>query len=157
MTFIYSTERRNFEKNWAQTEALYRKHGMSEEAIREMREYDWSEFKARRIEALHTQELEVQLYEDNDIMESPLMMKFFDQLTTPYDACGNHSRYWWLEELSDLRLVAVIPKFTEEEKELLTLIVVEEYTQQECAVILHKSKSAISRKWLSVLAKIAEK
>ena len=27
MTFNYAAERKKFEKNWAETEALYRKHG----------------------------------------------------------------------------------------------------------------------------------
>ena len=76
MTFNYSAERKKFEKNWAKTEALYRKHGMSENAIREMREYDWDMFKAARIEAIHTQDVGFQPDEDDEVgmMESPLLM-----------------------------------------------------------------------------------
>ena len=103
MEFNYTTERRKFERNWAKTEALYRKHGMSEAAIREMREYDWDLFKAARIEAMHTQEMGFHPDDDDDnsMMDSPLLKKFFEQFTTQYDTYGTHSRYWWLEELGD--------------------------------------------------------
>lgn len=159
MTFNYGAERKKFEKNWAKTEALYRKHGMSERAIQGMREYDWDLFKAARIEALHTQEMGFQPDNDDDItmMDSPLLMKFFESFTTQYDTHGSHSRYWWLEELSDPRLVAAILRLTDDDKELLTLIVVEGYTQEECAVKLHNSQRGISYRMQAVLGKFTKK
>ena len=158
MTFIYSTERRIFENNWAQTEAFYRKHGMAEEAIQEMREYDWDQFKAARVEAIHTQEMGFQPDEDDDtMMESPLLIKFPEQFTSKYDTYGPHSRYWWLEELSDPRIVAVLPHLTDDDKELLTLIYVDGYTQQECAVKMHKKQYTISRRLARVIGVFTEK
>ena len=159
MTFIYGAERRKFEMNWAETEALYRKHGMSESAIQEMREYDWDLFKAARIEAIHTQEISFQPDNDDDMtmMDSPLLMKFFERFTNQYDAHGSHSRYWWLEELSDPRLVTAILRLTDDDKELLTLIVVEGYTQEECAVKLHISQRGISYRMQAVFGKFTEK
>lgn len=153
MEFNYTTERKKFEKNWAKTEALYRKHGMAKEAIQEMHEYDWDLFKAARIEALHTQEMDFQADDDDDtaMMDSPLLKKFFDRLTTQYDTYGTHSRYWWLEEIESPKLVPGISKLTDEDKELLTLMIVEGYTQEECAVKLHSSQSAISRKFTRII------
>ena len=100
MTFIYSTEKKIFERDWEKTEALYRKHGMTEVAIQAMREYDWDQFKAARVEAIHTQEMGFQPDEDDIMMESPLLVKFFEQFTNRYDTHVTHSRYWWLEEIS---------------------------------------------------------
>ena len=159
MTFNYGAERKKFEKNWAKTEAHYRKHGMSENAIREMREYDWDMFKAARIEAIHTQDVGFQPDADEDeaMLESPLLMKFFDQFTSQYDTHGSHSRHWWLEELSDPRFVAALPRLTEDDKELLTLIVVEGCTQEECAVKLHISQRGISYRMQAVFGKFTEK
>ena len=153
MEFNYSTEKRKFERNWAKTEALYRKHGMSEAAIQKMREFDWDLFKADRIEAMHTQEMGFQPDDDDDksMMDSPLLKKFFEQFTTQYDTYGTHSRYWWLEELSDPALIAGVAKLTDDDKELLTLIVVEGYSQEECAVIMHSSQSAISRRLMRII------
>lgn len=159
MEFNYNTERRKFEKNWAKTEALYRKHGMSEAAIQEMREYDWDLFKAARIEAMHTQEMGFHPDDDDDksMMDSPLLKKFFEQFTTQYDTYGTHSRYWWLEELSDPRLVAGITKLTDEDKELLTLIIVEGYSQEECAVKLHITQRGIGYRIQYIFGKFTEK
>lgn len=159
MTFNYGAERKKFEKTWAITEALYRKHGMSESAIQEMREYDWDLFKAARIEAIHTQEMGFQPDSDDDMtmMDSPLLMKFFDQFTSQYDTHGSHDRYWWLEELSDPRFIAVIPRLTNDEKELLTLIVVEGYTQGECAVKLHITQAGVFYRIQSIFGKFTEK
>ena len=153
MTFNYGAERKKFEKAWAITEALYRKHGMSESAIQEMREYDWDLFKAARIEAIRTQEMGFQADSDDDMamMDSPLLMKFFERFTTQYDTLGSHSRYWWFEELSDIRLVSDIAKLTDEDKEFLTLLIVEGYSQTECAVKLHSSQSAISRRLIRLI------
>lgn len=153
MTFNYGAERRKFEKNWAETEALYRKHGMSEIAIQEMREYDWDLFKAARIEAIHTQDMGFQMDDDDDtnMLESPLLMKFFEQFTSQYDTHGEHTRYWWLEEVSDIRLVASVAKLTDGDKELLTLLMVEGYSQTECAVKMHSSQSAISRRLTRII------
>lgn len=159
MKFNYAAERNKFEKNWAKTEALYRKHGMPEEAIQEMRAYDWGLFKAARIEALHTQELGTQADDADDTggMDSPLLEKFFDRLTTRYDTYGTHSRYWWLEEIVSPKLMSGIAKLTDEDKELLTLIIVEGYTQEECAVKMHSSQSAISRKYARILDAFTKK
>ena len=153
MEFNYTTERRKFERNWAKTEALYRKHGMTEQAIQEMHEYDWDLFKAARIEAMHTQEIGFQLDDEDDksMMDSPLLKKFFEQFTTQYDTYGTHSRYWWLEELSDPRLVAGISKLSIDDKEFLTLLIVEGYSQTECAVKMHSSQSAISRRLIRII------
>ena len=159
MAFNYGTERRKFEKNWAETEALYRKHGMSERAIQEMREYDWDLFKAARIEAIHTQNMGFQMDDDDDtnLLESPLLMKFFDRFTNQYDTHGSHYRYWWLEELSDPRFATVLPRLTVDDKELLTLIFVEGYTQRECVVKMHSSKGAISRRLTQIIDIFTEK
>lgn len=159
MEFNYNAERRKFEKSWAKTEVLYRKHGMSEAAIQEMREYDWDLFKAARIEAMHTQEMGFHPDDDDDksMMDSPLLKKFFEQFTTQYDTYGTHSRYWWLEELSDPRLVAGITKLTDDDKELLTMIIIEGYSQEECAVKLHITQRGIGYRIQSIFGKFTEK
>ena len=76
-------------------------------------------------------------------------MKFFERFTTQYDTHGSHSRYWWLEELSDVRLITGAAKLKDEDKELLTLYFVEQYTTREIAThygISHVSISARIRK-----------
>lgn len=146
MTFIYSTEKRIFEREWEKTEALCREHGMSEEAIQALREYDLERFNAARNEALHTQEMGFQIDEDEDaMMESPLLIKFPDRFSSQYDTHGNHSRYWWLEELGDPRLAAGVLKMSEDDKELLTLYFIEQYSTREIATCCGISHVAVYR------------
>ena len=58
--------------------------------IQEMHEYDWDLFKAARIEAMHTQDMGFHPEDDDDesMMDSPLLKKFFEQFTTQYDIGG---------------------------------------------------------------------
>lgn len=154
MTFNYGNEKRKFEKEWAKTEAFYREQGMSESAIQQMLEYDWGLFKATRTEALHTQDVDFQPEDDEEALESPMLIKFFDGFTNRYDTHGTHDRYWWLEELSDPRLVSALHLLTEEDKELLTLLFVDGYTQKECAVKLHITQGTISYRIKCIFGKI---
>ncbi len=153
MNFNYASERNKFDAAWEKTASFYAEQGMSQEAIDAMHDFDWDAFKAERIWALHTQEMGFQADDDDDtaMMDSPLLKKFFDRLTTQYDTYGTHSRYWWLEEIESPKLVPGISKLTDEDKELLTLMIVEGYTQEECAVKLHSSQSAISRKFTRII------
>lgn len=48
MGFNYAREKRKFDEKWKKLEEWYRKFGMSEDAIREMYEYDWREFNSNR-------------------------------------------------------------------------------------------------------------
>ena len=41
MGFNYSREKRKLDEKWKKLDVWYRESGMSEDAIREMREYDW--------------------------------------------------------------------------------------------------------------------
>ena len=155
MTFNYYTEKKKFDRDWAVTEAFYREQGMSEEAIRAMYEYDWNLFKANRVDAIHTQEIAVESdsEDEEDVMESPLLMKFFEQFISQYDTNGSHSRYWWIEELTDSRLLMGLPLLTEEDKELLTLLFVDGYTQQESAVKMHITQGTMSYRIRRILTK----
>ena len=132
---------------------------MSENAIQEMHEYDWDLFKAARIEAMHTQDMGFHPEDDDDesMMDSPLLKKFFEQFTTQYDTYSSHPRYWWLEELNDARLAAAVPHLTDDDKELLTLILIEGYSQEECSVKLHITQRAVSYRIKAIFGKFAKK
>ena len=48
MGFNYALEKRKFDEKWKKLDVWYRESGMSEDAIREMYEYDWREFNSNR-------------------------------------------------------------------------------------------------------------
>lgn len=113
-----------------------------------MREFDWEIFKSERNEAIHTQEFAIPESTDveMDDCESPLYEKFLEQLSSEYDTYGSHSRYWWLDELTTPCLTIGVPALTLEDKELLTLYIVDGLTIREIARYLNLQKSTISEK-----------
>ena len=121
---------------------------MEPEAIKAMYEFDWEIFKSERNEALHTQEFAIpeSANEEMDDCESPLYDKFLEQLSSEYDTFGSHSRYWWLEELTTPCLTIGVPALTVEDKELLTLYIVDGLTIREIARYLNLQKSTISER-----------
>ena len=148
MTFNYGAEKRKFEKVWAKLAKTYAEAGMEPEAIKAMYEFDWEIFKSERNEALHTQEFAIpeSANEEMDDCESPLYDKFLEQLSSEYDTYGSHSRYWWLEELTTPCLTIGVPALTVEDKELLTLYIVDGLTIREIARYLNLQKSTISER-----------
>ena len=154
MTFNYGAEKRKFEKVWAKLAKTYAEAGMEPEAIKAMYEFDWKIFKSERNEALHTQEFAIpeSSDEETDDCESPLYDKFMEQLSSEYDTYGSHSRYWWLDELTTPCLTIGIPALTMEDKELLTLYIMDELTVREIAEIQEKTKSSVERHLQRVFA-----
>lgn len=148
MTFNYAVEKRKFEKVWEKLAKSYAEAGMEPEAIKAMREFDWEIFKSERNEALHTQEFAIPESTDveMDDCESPLYEKFLEQLSSEYDTYGSHSRCWWLDELTTPCLTIGVPALTLEDKELLTLYIVDGLTIREIARYLNLQKSTISEK-----------
>ena len=154
MTFNYGAEKRKFEKAWSKLAKSYAEAGMEPEAIKAMYEFDWEIFKSERNEALHTQEFAIpeSSDEETDDCESPLYDKFMEQLSSEYDTYGSHSRYWWLDELTTPCLTIGIPALTMEDKELLTLYIMDELTVREIAEIQEKTKSSVERHLQRVFA-----
>ena len=148
MTFNYTAEKKKFDKAWEKLAVTYAEAGMSPEAIQEMHDYDWNRFKEARVEALHTQEVPqpLEMYDGTFVAESPLMEKYLRNFSSDYDTYGSHSRYWWLEELENPCLTIGIPFLAPEEKELLTLVIVEQCTTREVARRLNLSQRAAARK-----------
>ena len=154
MAFNYAVEKKKFEKVWGKLEKTYAEAGMEPEAIKAMYEFDWEIFKGERNEALHTQEFAIpeSSDEETDDCESPLYDKFMEQLSSEYDTYGSHSRYWWLDELTTPCLTIGIPALTMEDKELLTLYIMDELTVREIAEIQEKTKSSVERHLQRVFA-----
>ena len=75
-----------------------------------------------------------------------------EQLSSEYDTYGSHSRYWWLDELTTPCLTIGIPALTMEDKELLTLYIMDELTVREIAEIQEKTKSSVERHLQRVFA-----
>ena len=132
-------ERRIFEKRQAVLAEQYRAVGMTEEQIQQMYEFDLAVYRSERIFYTHTQALEINFADDEDIGE---VANFLLEHQT--ECFRNYSnRYWWVDELE--RLYSVVKTMSDAEKELITLYVFDGYTQKEISKIRQCDQATISR------------
>ena len=144
-------ERKKFEAKQKKLAEEYRKAGMTEEQIKAMYEYDFEQFKSDRTYRMHTQALQVEEFDELDADESDnALIKHFENELTTSSEDGEHSRYWWIEELDNAELAKKIKSLTKEQIELLTLVVVDGYDQTEIAKILNVNQSTISRRFEAI-------
>ena len=140
-------ERKKFEIAQRKQATKYRKLGMTEAQISEMRKFDLEQFKSDRRFYSHTVALEPNEFDPSEDAEdkSPLLKLFPDALTTTIDDSEAHSRFWWIEELDDAELAKRVKVLSEDEKELLTLFIFDGYRQTELAAVFNVSQPYINK------------
>ena len=141
-------ERKKFEIAQRKQATKYRKLGMTEEQISEMRKFDLEQFKSDRRFYSHTVALEPNEFDPSEDAEdkSPLLNLFSDVLTTSIDGPEAHSRFWWIEELNDPELSARVKLLPQSELEVLTMYVFEAFNQAELAEVFQISQQNISKR-----------
>ena len=136
MSYSYAREKRKFDAEWKRKALWYRKEGMSEEDIEAMHCFDLAQFNRDRAYESRRRPLET--------------------------ACGScyiqqpSERYSWIDEVSNPQLVKQLHELTDQELELLTLVVVEGKTHKEAADILSCSRQLITKQ-LAQIRKIFKK
>ena len=130
MGFNYAQEKRKFDEKWEKLEDWYRKSGMSEDAIREMREYDWSEFNSNR---------KFYGYGDDDINVESITEEDEDAFNKAF----SEER---IELLETPNLVRRVRKLPADYIEIIDLMVRENLTQKEIAGRMHCSQQNIAKK-----------
>ena len=130
MGFNYAREKRKFNKEWNEKERWYRKSGMSEDAIREMYEYDWREFNSTRKFYRHGDDnvnVESIVEEDGDSVDKTFSEEWIELLETP-------------------NLVRKVRKLPADYIEIIDLMVRENLTQKEIAGRMNCSQQNIAKK-----------
>jgi len=143
--FNYAKERRKFEDEWVKLRKQYREAGFSEEGIAAMRDYDEEVFRQQRRYYTHTQELPLEIDEDNDEAGTSLFEKF-ESLRATFDESDFDSRFAWVDTVDDPDLVARLKLLKESDLELLTLYAIDGYSQPEIARLLGGTQQNISLK-----------
>lgn len=157
MSFNYGREKFIFDREWIKFREQYTQAGMTEEAIQELYDFDWSWFRMRRnyenrVQALPEDRIDAQRAETR----SNLFRKFAS-LSTNFDEMEFLGRFAWLDTISDDILSKKLKKLSEDELELLTLLVIEGYTQREIAKQMHCSQNAISKRLIKIKKILKEK
>ena len=130
MGFNYAREKREFDEEWKEKERWYRESGMSEDAIREMYEYDWSEFNSTR---------KFYRYGDDDVDVESIAEE-------DGDVIGKAFSKEWIELLDTSDLVRKVRKLPADYIEIIDLMVRENLTQEEVTGRMHCSQQNIAKK-----------
>lgn len=144
MSWNNGYERKKFEQAQKAQAKEYRKCGMNEEQIQAMYLQDLQEYRNNRIYAIHIQSIE-ELESDGEESRNALHKKFLLSMTCTMDMseCG---RYGWIDAMEKTALNGAISKLTPDQKELLTLLYRDGYTQTEVAALLHSNLLAINKR-----------
>ena len=129
MSYNYAREKRRFDAEWKRKERWYRKEGMSEDDIEEMRRFDLEQFNRNRAYESRRRPLETACGSCYTLMPE-----------------RNSGRGGWIEELSDPRLSAKLRELPEADLELLTLLCVDGCSQTQAAHVLGFTQQAVSKR-----------
>lgn len=130
MGFNYAREKRKFNREWNEKERWYLESGMSEDAIREMYEYDWREFNStRKFYRRGENNIDVESIAEEDV-----------------DAIDKALPEEWMELLDTPDLVRKVRKLSADYIEIIDLMVRENLTQEEVAGRMHCSQQNIAKK-----------
>ena len=146
MGFNYGLEKKNFDRQWAIMRKQYEDAGMSIEVIQAMYEYDWSVFNAARSYQNHTQEIAAPSFEQGEGAYSPLMNKYQEAISITEHYRETKSRFTWIGEIEDERLLSALENLSDADLELITLYAYEEYDTVEISKVFGTTKQNISKK-----------
>ena len=146
MGFNYGLEKKNFDSQWAMTRKQYEDAGMSSEAIQAMYDYDWSVFNANRSYQNHTQEMAAPSFEQSEESYSPLMDKYREAVSVTDHYRETKSRFTWIGEIEDERLLSALENLKDEDLEIITMYAYEGYDITEISKVYGVSRPTISIK-----------
>lgn len=129
MAYNYAREKGRFDAEWKRKASWYRKEGMSEDDIEEMRRFDLEQFNRDRAYESRRRPLETACGSCYTLMPE-----------------RNSGRGGWIEELSDPRLSAKLRELPEADLELLTLLCVDGCSQTQAAHVLGFTQQAVSKR-----------
>ena len=146
MGFNYAKEKLRFDAEWLKLIGEYRAAGFDETGIQAMRDYDWEQFRKRRTYENRTQDLPSESFEDTDDDSCSTLFKKFSSLSVEFDESAFIGRYDWIGAIDNPILAGKLAVLSDADKELLTLLAFDGYTQEEIAVIQGCSQQAVSKK-----------
>lgn len=146
MSFNNGNERRKLNAKWEHLRVQYREAGMSEDAIQAMYEFDLGVLNAARSYQNHMQEIAAPSFEQGEEAYSPLMNKYKEAISITEHYRETKSRFTWIGEIEDERLLSALENLSDADLELITLYAYEEYDTVEISKVFGTTKQNISKK-----------
>jgi len=147
MGFYYASEKKRFNIEWLKLAAQYKEAGFDAAGIQAMRDFDWELFCQRRTYENSVQAFPSEAIDDNSAENRSTLFQKFSSLTVSFDETSLTGRYDWIEAVADPILAGKLTKLSDEDKELLTLLAFDGYTQSEIAEIQRCSQQAVSKRF----------
>ncbi len=120
---------------WEHFRVQYREAGMSEDAIQSMYEFDLSVLNSERAYAANTVQSVIAIM--TMTQEKQLMLKQYGAAITVTDTYHEtKSRFGWIGEIENERLLSALESLSELDLKILTLYVYAGYTESEIASAL---------------------
>ena len=146
MAFNKGYELKKFEAHWEKLRIEYAAAGMAEDAIQKMYDYDRQQFNSERTFVERTQEFTAPAYEGSEEEASPLMLRYQEVTTTTDTYHETKSKFAWIGEIENERLLSALENLSEDDLKLLTFYAYEGYTVTEISKVLGVSQPTISIK-----------
>ena len=149
-SFNYRAEKSRFDILWNRLAVEYREAGMSPEAIEEMRQFDWDEFKRRRNCCLHeTLFSELESVEESDdpdpaVPNSRIIKQMV--VSDTYADTPKSNQYQWLKEITSPTLLNQLLLLSDSDLALINAYMFEGLSQKEISEMLGVNQSVVSRK-----------
>lgn len=146
MSWNNALETRKFLAEQRVLREKYRASGMSDTQIQAMYDYDYLQFCSERRFRQHIQPTRAS--EPGELTDELERMIAFRTTAGPdgLESASGHSRYWWVEELENERLLCVIRQLSRDDLELLTLYLIQGFSQADIGAMFGTSKANISKK-----------
>ena len=149
MSFNNGNERRKLNAKWEQLRVQYREAGMSEEAIQAMYEFDLGVLNSER--AYDASTVAVCDGEDDVDARKAADLKQYEAAITVTDTYREtKSRFAWIGEIENERLLAALENLSEDDLKLLTLYVYEGYNESEISKVFNVSQPAINKRIMKI-------
>ena len=146
MSFNKGYELKKFEAHWEKLRIEYAAAGMTEDAIQKMYDYDRQQFNSERTFIERTQEFTAPAYESSEEEASPLMLRYQEAITTTDTYHETKSKFAWIGEIENERLLAALESLSELDLKILTLYVYAGYTESEIASALESKRITIHKR-----------
>ena len=149
MSFNNGNERRKLNTKWEHLRVQYREAGMSKEAIQAMYEFDLDVLNSERAYDANTVAV-CDGDDDKDARKAADLKQYEAAITVTDTYRETKSRFAWIGEIKNERLLAALENLSEDDLKLLTLYVYEGYNESEISKVFNVSQPSIHKKIMKI-------
>ena len=149
MSFNNGNERRKLNAKWEHLRVQYREAGMSKEAIQAMYEFDLDVLNSERAYDANTVAV-CDGDDDKDARKAADFKQYEAAITVTDTYRETKSRFTWIGEIENERLLSALENLSEDDLKLLTLYAYEGYNESEISKVFNVSQPSIHKKIMKI-------